>query len=264
MHHFRRGHGRPLLLVHGLGSDGQSWSPILAQLAREREVIAIDLPGHGRTPPLPEGNGIATYADALERFISDEGLEGVDLVGSSVGGRLVLELARRGTGGAVVALAPGGFWDDRGARYLGVTLGASIRLLRALRPALGLLARNPVSRTLLLAQLTPRPWAVDPDVARHEMESFADTPVFKEVLRDLVHGPRQAGIPPGDRSEPITMVWGRRDRVTLPKQAERAAQCFADARIEWLARCGHFPHWDRPDATVRLILETTAPSTPAG
>ena len=258
MHHLRRGHGPPLLLVHGLGSNARSWSPILAELAQEREVIAVDLPGHGRTPPLLEGNTIATHADALEGFLSDEGLQGIDLVGSSVGARLVLELARRGTGGAVVALDPGGFWDDRGARYLGVTLGASIRLLRALRPALGSLTGNPVTRTLLLPQLTPRPWAVDPDVARHELESFADTPVFEEVLRDLVHGSRQAGIPAGVRSEPITIVWGRHDRVTLSRQADRAAERFPDARIEWLDRCGHFPHWDRPDATVRLILETVA------
>lgn len=245
-------------MVHGLGSNARSWSPILDDLAREREVIAVDLPGHGQTPPLPGGNTIASYADALERFMSDEGLEDVDLVGSSVGARLVLELARRGTGGAVVALDPGGFWNDLGARYLGVTLGASVRLLRVLRPVLGALASNPVTRTLLLLQLTPRPWAVDPQVAAHEMESLADTPVFDEVLRDLVNGPRQAGIPAGERSTPITIVWGRRDRVTLPRQADRAAECFPDAQIEWLDRCGHFPHWDRPSATVDLILRTVA------
>lgn len=255
MHSTRTGRGRPLLLVHGLGSDHDSWSPVLAGLAAHREVVAIDLPGHGATPALAEGNTIPAFADALEQFIAEEGLDGVDLVGSSVGARLVLELSRRGAGGAVVALDPGGFWTPAEAAYLKVTLGASVRLLRALRSQLDALAGNPVARTLLLAQLSPRPWAVDADVAAHEMRSFADTAVFEEVLDDLVHGPTQEGIGAGQRVEPIGIVWGRRDRVTLPRQAPRALEQFPDARLAWLARCGHFPHWDRPRATVELVLD---------
>jgi len=33
---------------------------------------------------------------------------------------------------------------------------------------------------------------------------------------------------------------------------------FPDARFEWLDHCGHFPYWDRPQATVRAILAATA------
>ncbi len=52
MHVVRRGHGRPLLLINGLGGTWRSWGPILDALAAEREVIAIDLPGFGDSPPL--------------------------------------------------------------------------------------------------------------------------------------------------------------------------------------------------------------------
>lgn len=48
MHHIRTGVGKPLLLVHGLGGSWRSWQTILHPLTAEREVIAIDLPGHGR------------------------------------------------------------------------------------------------------------------------------------------------------------------------------------------------------------------------
>jgi pimeloyl-ACP methyl ester carboxylesterase len=51
MHHVRLGHGRPLLLIHGLGGTWRSWLPVLDRLAAEREVIAVDLPGFGETPP---------------------------------------------------------------------------------------------------------------------------------------------------------------------------------------------------------------------
>ena len=43
----RRGRGEPLLLIHGAGSYRRAWDPMLDRLAVERDVIAVDLPGHG-------------------------------------------------------------------------------------------------------------------------------------------------------------------------------------------------------------------------
>jgi len=51
--------------------------------------------------------------------------------------------------------------------------------------------------------------------------------------------------------------WGRQDRVTLPRQAERATALFPDAQLHWFDHCGHFPHWDAPQETTRLILSST-------
>ena len=45
--HVRRGSGPPLALIHGVGSQWQMWEPVLERLSREREVIALDLPGFG-------------------------------------------------------------------------------------------------------------------------------------------------------------------------------------------------------------------------
>lgn len=104
----RHGSGQPLLLVHGLGGSRHSFDPITAALAAEREVIAPDLPGLGDTPPLRGEVSVATLADALEAFIVEHGLDGVDCAGSSLGARMVLELARREKVGATVALDPGG------------------------------------------------------------------------------------------------------------------------------------------------------------
>lgn len=256
--HRRQGHGPKLLLVHGLGSNSESWSPVMGSLAEQREVIAVDLPGHGRTPRRAGVSTVASLADAVEGFIADEQLEGIDLVGSSVGARLVLELARRGSGGAVVALDPGGFWNRAGALYLGATLGASIRLVRLVRPLLPAITANALGRSALLVQLSSRPWRVEAETALAEMRSFAATEVFDEVLRDLVAGPLQQGMPAGSARRPMVIAWGRRDRVTLARQARRAMDRFPDADIHWFERSGHFPHWDRPEDTVKLILDTTA------
>jgi pimeloyl-ACP methyl ester carboxylesterase len=261
MNHVRRGAAgsRPLLLIHGLGGSWRSWNPILDDLARERRVIALDLPGHGQTPPLPGEASIRTLADAVTEFVRSNDLAGVDTVGSSMGARLVLELARRGGGvlGAVVSLDPGGFWRgwERHAFY--ASLFASIRLVRRLQPVLPRLVENTAARTALFAQFSARPWHLSPRLALDELRGLAASPSFDELLRQLAYGEEQQGAPPGSIKPPLVIGWGRRDRVCFPRQAKRAQELFPDARLRWFQECGHFPQWDAPDKTVRLILDTT-------
>ena len=160
MHHIRRGVGKPLLLIHGLGGRWQSWCPILDDLAARREIIAVDLPGFGQTPRLVGETSMRTLADETSAFIHTNGLTGVDVVGSSMGARLVLELARRGgVVGGVVSLDPEGFWQgwQRHGFYSSIYL--SIRLLRLLRPVLPRITANTIGRALLLAQFPQGPAA---------------------------------------------------------------------------------------------------------
>ena len=144
MNHVRRGTGKQLLLIHGLGGSWREWSPILDDLAAEREVIAVDLPGFGATPPIPGEVSVRTLSDAVTEFLISNDLTGIDAVGSSMGARLVLELARRGgVLGAVVSLDPGGFWRgwERHAflrRFMrrfasSASCSPSCRLLRGMR-----------------------------------------------------------------------------------------------------------------------------------
>ncbi|HYF55545.1 MAG TPA: alpha/beta fold hydrolase [Salinarimonas sp.] len=257
LHVVRRGEGRRLLLIHGLGGTWRSWNTVLPALARDREVIAIDLPGHGETPAGRGSDSFAGLVDGVERFLGEEGLGGVDVAGSSLGARIALELARRGRVGATVALSPGGFWRGWERAYFRATLAASVRLVRALGPVRPMVARAAVTRSALLAQLSARPWRLAPDLVASELESIVRTPAFGALVRDLADAPEQEG-PAADPSRPLVIGWGRSDRLCLPRQAERAQAAFPSARLHWFADCGHFPMWDRPDETARLILDATS------
>ncbi|MDQ6664365.1 MAG: alpha/beta fold hydrolase [Acidobacteriota bacterium] len=257
LNQIRRGQGRPLLLIHGLGGTWRSWRPVLDELAAEREVIAIDLPGFGKTPPLPGEVSIATLADAVTAFLAAHDLMSVDLVGSSMGARLVLELARRGVGGATVSLDPGGFWHGWERGFFASSIALSIRLIRLLQPVMPLFTGNPIGRTLLFSQFSPRPWRLSPVVTLEEMRSYAASPSFDALLQSLVYGPDQQGAAPESLHAPITIGWGRQDRVCLPSQAKRALDLFPSARLHWFENCGHFPHWDVPAEAARLILSST-------
>ncbi|MEF2554598.1 alpha/beta fold hydrolase [Aurantimonas sp. A2-1-M11] len=252
----REGAGPPLLLVHGLGGSWRSWTTILPALSETREIVALDLPGHGETPAAANSDTFNGLADSVETFIVEQGFEGIDIVGSSLGARIVLEMSRRGSVGATIALDPGGFWRGWERTYFRSTLDASIRLVRGLGPALPTLSRSAVTRSMLLAQLSARPWKLDGDVVATELKSFAATKTFDALVRDLVTAPEQVG-PAAGTSRPIVIGWGRQDRLCLPRQAERAMEAFPSAKLHWFEICGHFPMWDQPEETARLILDET-------
>lgn len=256
MLHIQCGTGPKLLLIHGLGGSWQSWSTILEALSAHRTVIAVDLPGHGATPPDADSGTFIGLVGSVERYLADNGLTGIDIVGSSMGARIVLELARRGHVGNVVALDPGGFWRGWERAYFKVTIGLSGRLLRAIRPVLPTLSRYAATRTALLAQLSARPWALDPHVVATELTGLSTTPTFDALVDDLAKGPEQTG-PAAQSIGRVVIGWGKQDRLCLPRQAARAKAAFPSADLHWFNSSGHFPAWDMPNETVAVILSAT-------
>ncbi len=252
----KKGSGRQLLLIHGLGGSWESWAPVLDTLAAQRAVLAIDLPGHGKSPARPNSGTFAGLVESVEQYIADNGLAGIDVAGTSLGGRLVLELARRGSVGSVVALDPGGFWRGWERSYFKWTLSLSLRLLRLIKSQLPRLSGCAISRTVLLAQLSARPWTLSPELVERELTAFASTATVGPLIADLASGPMQQG-PAAVSAGPVTIGWGRKDRLCPPRQAERARAAFPQAGFHWFAGSGHYPIWDRPQAAARLILDST-------
>jgi pimeloyl-ACP methyl ester carboxylesterase len=259
MNYVRRGAGKPILLLHGIGGSWRSWQTILDELAAERDVLAVDLPGFGDTPPLTGPVTIGTLADGVTTFLLRHDLLGIDVVGSSMGARLVLELARRGgVVGAVVALDPGGFWTGWQTPIFYHSMGMSVKLLKALQPVMPALTGNAVTRTMLLAQFSAHPWQVPAQAALDELRSYANAPSFEAALTNLVYGDEQQGAPRHTISAPLVIGWGRQDRVCWTSQSKQALEKFPDARLYWFEQCGHLPQWDQPAETIRLILAATS------
>jgi pimeloyl-ACP methyl ester carboxylesterase len=55
----------------------------------------------------------------------------------------------------------------------------------------------------------------------------------------------------------VTIVWGRKDRLLVPRQAEQAMEAFPNVQLHWVEECGHYIPWDTPEETVRLIRKGT-------
>ena len=249
----RTGAGSPLLLVHGSGSHRGIWDPILERVAREREVVAVDLPGHGESPPLPPGDRYTPQrlAESLGPLLDELGWERPHVAGHSLGGAVAYELALAGRARTLTALAPIGFWTPREAAFCRESVRATRAFSRLLAPLGPVALRTAPQRTALMSQMFARPWRIPAERAAAESRAFADAPGLPGVMRDAHTGSYRWREPP---PVPLTVAWGDRDRLLLPRQAERARRRFPDARHVWLEGCGHGPQWDDPGQTAAVLL----------
>ncbi|HEX2016551.1 MAG TPA: alpha/beta fold hydrolase [Solirubrobacteraceae bacterium] len=257
MSHLRAGSGEPLLLIHGVGSYGRVWEPMLDALAARYEVVAVDLPGFGASPPLPAGTqtDVGALTQAVAGFLDELGWERPHVAGNSLGGWLALELGRRGRARSVVALSPAGFWSPREAAFCRSSLRVSRRFSELTLPLAPLLYGTPVGRTLLMGQLAARPWRMSAEQAVSAIHNFARSPGTLPVLEALTREQFRPGPP---IPAPVTIAWGQRDRLLLPRQARRAQRAVPEARVTMLAGVGHVPMSDDPELVARTILSGSA------
>src|SRR2546426_12475059 len=91
-----RGAGEPLLLIHGTGGSRGHWKPVVDLLALHRDLVLVDLPGHGESDPPPAGTPHTPigYAQVLARLLDELGLDSAHAAGNSVRGWTALELAK--------------------------------------------------------------------------------------------------------------------------------------------------------------------------
>lgn len=87
--------GPVFVLSHGLGGRWQHWTENMAELAEHGRVIAVDLPGFGRSEPPQRGYSIDTFADTIADLIDALRLPRIVLVGHSLGGPIAMRFAAR-------------------------------------------------------------------------------------------------------------------------------------------------------------------------
>jgi pimeloyl-ACP methyl ester carboxylesterase len=249
LEHVRQGSGEPLVLLHGIGSQWQMWKPVLDRLAAERDVIAVDLPGFGASPPLAEPT-LDGLVDAVAGFAAQLGVERPHVAGNSMGGAVGLELARRGLARSVCCLSPAGFAAGREKDFTQASLRVAVAATRRAGGLLGALAGSGAGRALAAGQLTAKPWRWPAEELRGALRALADAPSF-DVLLPLVTA---YDCPPGDLGVPATIAWGSNDQLLLPRQAARARRRLPRARHVWLEGCGHVPTWDDPEQVAAVLL----------
>ncbi|MEU1312958.1 alpha/beta hydrolase [Streptomyces cinnamoneus] len=250
----RIGGGEPLVLLHGIGHHLQVWDPVVGILAAERDVIAVDLPGFGLSPGLPDGvsydlRGVVPVLGALFDAL---GLDRPHVAGNSLGGLLALQLGHEKRVRSVTALSPGGFWSEAERRYaFGMLLAMRYGALRLPDHTVTRLARTSVGRAALTGTIYARPGRRSPDAVVAETRALREATGFEATLA----AGRRLRFTRDVPDVPVTIGWGTRDRLLVRGQGVRAKRVIPSARLVRLPGCGHVPMSDDPALVARVVLD---------
>jgi pimeloyl-ACP methyl ester carboxylesterase len=248
------GQGIPLICLHTAGSDGRQYRGVLndAQITKNFRVITFDMPWHGKSsPPAGWQNDdyrltTGSYTGMIMDFIGALGLERPVVMGCSIGGRIVLDLALKHAKElrALIGLQTGAYveryydaaWLDHPEVHGGRACGAV---------AYG-----------LMSPLSPEKerW----ETVWHYMQGgpgvFTGDLYFYQVEGDI-----RSRIGAIDTSVcPLYLLTGEYDYSASPRDTEAAAARIKGAKMTIMKGLGHFPMSENPEAFLgylRPVLE---------
>jgi pimeloyl-ACP methyl ester carboxylesterase len=238
--------GLPLVGIHGFGGDKETWLFLATLVARSRGVLAIDLPGHGRSDDVPEHRAsIRGHAEAVLRTMDHAGVERAVICGNSMGGGVALRLAAS--------------WPDRVAGLVLVaSVGRDVHAGGARAWADGdnpLIPREAdIDRFMALALERPPP--VGRAVIRYVVTQRARrADALHRLFRGFVLAGGDAGVP-ADLAPvrcPALVIHGEQDRIIDKRTSEDLTLALPRAELVVMRGVGHVPQLEAPRPTARLV-----------
>ncbi len=241
--------GPALLLLHGWGRSRNDMRPIARDLSETYRTHAIDLPGHGGSPPPPEPWGVPEHAELLNKYIQSKVQSSVTIVGHSNGGRIALYMASQPSSPIerLALISPSGVQPKRSWAY-------------HLRSGLARAFKAPV-------QALPSPLQVPAeDWLRHSLawrllgsaDYNAQRGVMRETFVKTVNHHLNGTLRKID--VPTLLFWGTEDEAISRRQMGVMEQNIDDCGLVKLEGAGHFGHLDQPDVVIsglRHFLENS-------
>ena len=257
MHVARYGHGgRPIVLLHGLGTSGFLWRTVAPELARaSHTALAVDLFGHGESDRPYDGEyGIAAQGEHIDRVLTALRVARATVVGCDLGALVALRLAASHPDRVerLVLVSPPDIDDVPGDDVK--LFQRSVR--RApLRQQRGLLGATPLLRPLLEASVAEPQAMPDGLVARYLAPFVGRDGV--EHLHTIVRSIRAQDLHEDELrsiAAPTLIVAGERDRWLDLKTAERLAGIIPEARLVRIPGVGRLIPEEAPEELTELIL----------
>ena len=249
---FDGGQGEKVVLLHGLGGSAANWTEVLDRLVPGHRVLALDLPGHGGSDPLPRGASVDDYADAVAVAIDRRGGAPALVVGHSFGGQVALRLAVRHPRlvQALLLVVSSGVASLPRRSAMGGQLTTALRPGRWLAPLASRYAGSTWFRMLAFRPFLVADAAAFPPRAVlgffAELREHRDVRgAFRALLADMQGDDVELGCP-------AIVVWGADDGIVPVEHGLRLARLLG-APLRVVADCGHLVIGERPDAVVDAI-----------
>jgi pimeloyl-ACP methyl ester carboxylesterase len=242
----------PLIFLHGLSGSWQNWLENLPVFARDRRVLAIDLPGFGASPMPADGRiSITGYAQLVLGLMDTLDLRSASLVGNSMGGFVALEAALIAPErvDALVLVASAGL-DTRALRNDRLLEG--LRRIERLVVAGGTMiathadtvARRARLRRATMAMAVRHPERLPNALMSEQIRQGNGKPGFVAAIDALTDHDVEDRL--GDIRCPTLVYWGREDRIVPVRDAARFVALIPGARSVVLPDTGHLAMLERP------------------
>jgi len=238
--------GPPLLLIHGFGGDLQNWQFNQPDLAVDRVVYALDLPGHGGSSKTLNGADVAALASAVRAALAAIGVERFHVAGHSLGGAVGLQLAldEPKRVASVTLVCSAGLGPEINAGYIESFIRSDKRkdmkaTVEALFADPSFVSRDMVDDLLKYKRL---------DGVLPALRTIADA-VFAGGKQATILADRLAGL-----DVPVQAIWGVEDKIIPAAHAS----ALPEPRRHVLAGAGHMVHIEKPADVNRLIGEFVA------
>jgi len=239
------GSGPSLVLIHGIGGDADDWAFRLQALSASHRVIALDLLGFGRSDKPLIDYSIASFVEALKRFLRTLPIEPTTLIGGSLGGWIAAAFALRFPEAVdkLVLIDSAGITE--GATDLPVDL--HISTCAHMREVFEQLFYD---KTLATDDLI--------DLAYRQHLERGDGYTIHSVLQNLRSGRERLDEKIAGLRIPTLIVWGEQDAMIPVGTAWRLHQLIRNSRLEVIPECGHLPALEKPAEFVRCVLDFLA------
>lgn len=244
------GSGSPILLIHGIGASLEFWNWTTPALRDRHTTIAFDFPGFGGSDPRESAYSPSGAADTVVAFMDALGLRTTVIIGSSLGGAIATLAA--GTApervSALVLVDPGGF-----------TTGLNTLMRLETIPWVGeaLLALGRRDPSLALSGVFAEQRRIPPELLDIVKANAARPGFGQAYLKALRVAAGPGGVRPAMVAQvhkaatritaPTLIIWGGRDTILSPKQAEVAGRLIRGARVHVINGVGHVPYLESPD-----------------
>lgn len=254
--------GQTILLVHGLGDEADSWRHLFPELAAGHRLLAVDLPGFGRSGRPPKPLSAPFLTGVLLELLDVLDVRQALLVGSSLGGLLCQQIAL-----AHPERAAGLVLLDGTLVATGQAL--NLRLLLFMVPGLGELLYTRLRRDPQAAYETLQPYYADlgglPEADREFLFQRVNERVWSDsqrrayfsALRQLALWTpgQQKGLPVrlGGCQVPTLAIWGEKDNIVSVEAGNKLVELQPTARLITIPDAGHLPHQERPRAVLDAI-----------
>jgi pimeloyl-ACP methyl ester carboxylesterase len=244
----------PIVLLHGSGSSLHAWEGWVAALKGQRRVITLDLPGFGLTGPSPDGVYTADNdARVVVALLDKLGVARCVVGGNSLGGAVAwrLALAHPSRVDKLILVDAGGYPSHSTAIPLGFRL--------ARMPVVSWLLQRTLPRFLVvqgMRNVFGDPAKVTPEMVDRAVELTqreGNRRAFIERARQRSSASLAHRIP--ELKLPTLVMWGGRDRLIPPGDAERFHRDIAGSTLAMFDDLGHAPEEEDPVRTVAAVQQ---------